>query len=59
MYTVFHVDNMKISCVDSEVVTDIIKKLSIKYGTTMLLTISRGKVHDILGIIFDYSTAEK
>ena len=52
----FHVDDLKISHVDPMVVTDIINKLDDRYGEIMPLSISRGKVHEYLGMVFDYTT---
>ena len=51
----FHVDDIKISHAESQVVTNIITELSDKYGDIMPLTISRGKTHEYLGMIFDYT----
>ena len=53
----FHVDDLKISHKNPEVVTSVIDALSKKYGGIMPLSISRGKVHDYLGIVFDYATS--
>ena len=52
----WHVDDLQISHVNSHVVTTIINALNKEYGDIMPLTISRGKVHDYLGMVFDYST---
>ena len=49
-------DDLQISHVDSEVVSGIIDALSKEYGGIMPLSISRGKVHDYLGMVFDYTT---
>ena len=51
----FHVDDLKISLHDPELVTSIINSLSNKYGNIMPLSISRGKVYDYLGMVFDYT----
>ena len=48
----WHVDDLKISHVDSKVVDDIIKMLESIYGP---MTISRGKKHTYLGMDFDFS----
>ena len=56
---VFHVDDLKISHVDEEVVSSIIKELSDRFGDIIPLSISRGKVHDYLGMTFDYTTPGK
>ena len=57
---VWHVDNLKISCVDSKVVTEIIKLLNKEYGKTdsgkvSSLTVKQGKIHDYLGMTLDYN----
>ena len=53
---VFHVDDLKISHVDKEVVSNIINELNSRFGDIMPLSISRGKIHDYLGMTFDYTT---
>ena len=52
-------DDLKISYVDEGVVTNIIKELSNRFGDIMPLSINRGKIHDYLGMTFDYSTYGK
>ena len=52
---IWHVDDLKISHKDQQVVTSIIKKLDEKYGDIMPLSVSRGKVHEYLGMVFDYT----
>ena len=64
MTIVWHVDNMKISHKDSQVVTNIIKKLDERYGKTasgqsVPLTVTRGKIHEYLGMKLDYSITGK
>ena len=56
---VWHVDDMKISHAHSQVVTDIIKQLEQEFGKEAPLTIRRGKVHDYLGMILDFSLPGK
>ena len=51
---VWHVDNLKISHVDPNVVTDVINKLSDRFGKEAPMNISRGKVHDYLGMTLDF-----
>ena len=51
----FHVDDLKISHLQPKVVTGIIKSLNDRYGGIMPLTVSRGKLHDYLGMTFDYN----
>ena len=55
----FHVDNLKISHMDSSVVTRVIEALSKRYGEIMPITISRGRVHDYLGMTFNYTNSEQ
>jgi hypothetical protein len=58
---VWHVDNLKISHVDPQVVTTMLNLLDGKYGQEIVggkeaaLTITRGKTHDYLGMTLDYS----
>jgi Reverse transcriptase (RNA-dependent DNA polymerase) len=56
---VWHVDDVKISHVDPKVVTTVIQLFSHKYGKEAPLVISRGKVHQYLGMTIDYSVAGK
>ena len=51
---VWHVDDLKISHVDSNVVTKIIEMLSSEFGCEAPLTVNRGKVHDYLEMTLDY-----
>jgi hypothetical protein len=59
--TVWHVDDLKTSHVDPDVVTGILEQLDGKYGQEIVggkrapLTVNRGKVHDYLGMTLDYS----
>jgi len=50
----WHVDDLKISHVDKDMVEEIIKKLTTKFGQDAPLTTSRGKVLDYLGIRINY-----
>ena len=52
---IWHVDDLKISHVDPNVVTQIIQELEKRFAETMPLSISRGKIHEYLGIIFDFT----
>jgi hypothetical protein len=58
---IWHVDDLKISHVDAKVVTTILNLLDNKYGQEIVggkrapLTITRGRVHDYLGMTLDYS----
>ena len=51
-----HVDDLKLSHKYAKVVTSIIDLLSTKYGTIMTLLISCGKIHEYLGMTFDFTT---
>ena len=53
MTIVWHVDDLKISHVDANEVTEVIDWLKGIYGDNM--RVSRGKVHDYLGMILDFS----
>jgi hypothetical protein len=58
---VWHVDDLKISHVDASVVTTIINLLDAKYGQEIVggkrapVTVTRGKIHDYLGMTLDYT----
>ena len=61
---VWHVDDLKISHVDKNVVLALIEKLNNKYGNTasgqdVPLTVHRGKLHYYLGMTLDYRTKNK
>jgi hypothetical protein len=51
----WHVDDLKISHVDSKVVDHVIDMLEDEFGKEAPMNISRGKVHDYLGMILDFS----
>jgi hypothetical protein len=51
----WHVDDLKISHVDADVVTDVIKTIDTAFGVETPITINRGKVHDYLGMTLDYT----
>jgi hypothetical protein len=51
----WHVDDLKISHVDPEVVTQVIEQLDGAFGLEAPLTKTRGLVHDYLGMTLDYS----
>ena len=55
----WHVDDLKISHVEPEVVTMIIQQLSDRFGKVSDLTATRGKKHDYLGMVLDYSVPGK
>ena len=51
----WHVDDLKISHVELEVVKDIIGKLNDKYGKETPLSLTLGDVHEYLGMTIDFS----
>jgi hypothetical protein len=55
----WHVDDLKISHVLEDVNTDIIKRINEEFGKEAPITITRGKVHDYLGMTLDYSEKGK
>lgn len=56
---IWHVDDLKISHVDPDVVTGIINKLNDTYGELQELTATRDKVHEFLGMTLDYNEEGK
>jgi hypothetical protein len=55
----WHVDNLKIAHVSEDVNTDIIKISNDEFWKEAPITITRGKVHDYLGMTLDYSEKGK
>jgi hypothetical protein len=55
----WHVDDLKISHVEPSVVTSVIELLQSEFGKEAPLTITRGKVHEYLGMTIDYSIPGK
>jgi hypothetical protein len=51
----WHVDDLRISHVDAKVVDHIIDLMSEEFGKEAPLTINRDKVHEYLGMVFDFS----
>ena len=51
---VFHVDDLKISSKDSKQVTKLIQQLESIYATIDPMTITRGKIHQYLGMAVDF-----
>jgi Reverse transcriptase (RNA-dependent DNA polymerase) len=56
---VWHMDNLKISHKDPEVVSMVIRALDKRYGKAKPLIVNRGKVHKYLGMEIDYSEKSK
>ena len=55
----WHVDDLKISHVDPNVVSAVIADLEKEFGQEAPLTVTRGKVHEYLGMTLDYQTPGK
>ena len=55
----WHVDDLKISHVDANVVSEVIRLLESEFGKEVPLTQSRGKVHEYLGMTIDFSIPGK
>ena len=55
----WHVNNLNISHLDPNVVTDVIADIQKEYGKTYTVTFTRGKVHNYLGMKIDFSAPEK
>ena len=55
----WHVDDLKISHVDENVLEDIVSKLNAKYGRESPLSVQRGQIHEYLGMTLDYTTKGK
>jgi len=51
----WHVDDLKISHVNSAVVEDIVSRLNDQYGKEEPISMHRGKVHDYLGMQLDFT----
>ncbi|KAG7356172.1 enoyl-CoA hydratase [Nitzschia inconspicua] len=54
----WHVDDLKISHASSKVVDSIIDSLGDRYGKETPLSVTRGKVHEYLGMTIDFSNTE-
>ena len=53
---IWHVDDLKISHVNPTVVTEVLKNLEKVYGK---LSVTRGKIHNYLGMVLDFSDPAK
>ena len=56
---VLHIDDLKISHVDPNVVTSVIDDIQKEYGNNDTVTFNIGKVHNYLGMKIDFYTTEK
>ena len=52
----WHVDDIKLSHIQSNIIDDLINTLNLEYGKETPLTIKRGKVHEYLRMMIDFST---
>jgi hypothetical protein len=55
----WHVDDLKISHINCETNTEVIKMINDEFGQEAPLTVTRGKIHEYLGMTLDYSEAGK
>jgi hypothetical protein len=51
----WHVDDLKISHVDSAAVSTVIRMIDEEFGKEAPITVARGKAHDYLGMTLDHS----
>ena len=56
---VWHIDDLKISHIDSNAVDQVIGLLRDEFGQEGPLTVTRGKIHDYLGMTLDFSIPQK
>jgi len=54
-----HMDDLKISHIDKNIVEDVIRLLNEKFGRVSPLTTTRGRVLEYLGMTLDYTTEGK
>jgi hypothetical protein len=59
MTIAWHVDDLKISHVDMSAIEHVIEKLDSEFGKEAPLTVTRGKVHEYLGMTIDFSDPGK
>jgi hypothetical protein len=55
----WHVDDLKISHVEGSANESVLDALNMRYGKETPLTVTRGDLHDYLGMTIDYSTKGK
>jgi hypothetical protein len=55
----WHVDDIKVSHDDPNVVTNVLKQFDAEYGEEAPLVVTRGKTHDYLGMTIDYTVRGK
>ncbi len=52
----WHVDDLKISHVNCNVIEGVLARLNERYGKENPLTVTRGDIHEYLGMTIDYGT---
>lgn len=55
----FHIDDVILTHLYPQVVTEYIKRLDVIYGKKDPLTVTRGKVHDYLGMMIDFRMEDR
>ena len=55
----WHVDDLKISHVSQAVIDEVLEAINKRFGKETPITITRGRVHDYLGMTLDYSQKGK
>ena len=55
----WHVDDLKMSHVSQAILEDVISKLELRYGKEAPLSITRGDIHEYLGMKIDFSEKGK
>ena len=55
----WHVDDLKISHVKSEIVTSVIALINAEVGKEAPITVQRGKIHEYLGMTLDFTKQGK
>jgi Reverse transcriptase (RNA-dependent DNA polymerase) len=53
----WHVDDLKVSHVEAKVVDDFLEQMEAEFGKETPMNKSRGKIHDYLGMVLDFSQA--
>ena len=56
---IWHVDDLKISHVEQDVLEELVTKLQNRYGKEAPLTVQRGDIHEYLGVKMDFSKKGK
>ena len=56
MTVVWHIDNLKVSHVDATEAEKFVRQMEKTFGKDTPLTVSRGQVHDYLGMTLDFCT---